>query len=487
MNVTFQSIFRLVALAAMTGIMPIHSDSLSAEDWAQFRGPNATGIAAESTNPPIRFSPDENLLWSADLGKGVACPVIADGRCFVTTMTDTGKFAVLAFDAATGQQLWIKEYDVTDVKLPEITSPNEHASSTPASDGKRVFVHFSTIGLIALDAKTGDELWRHELPMPFYLMGWGAANSPIIYDDMVIFNLDDDLASYLIALDSESGSIRWKAERPEMLGGYAVPVLCTANGRTDIVVAGSGKMKGYDPATGKELWTCNSLLRTIMTTPVVHEDRIYITVQSFGDTNRLLKSALLEWRDTNQDGKLARDELESAFHEKFDQGDHNKDGFLVDDEIDDAFQAKTNRVGGGNIIQAIRGGGTGDVTDTHIIFNLDHQTPSNIASPLAHDGRLLMVKKGGLSAAFDLNDGTTLWMKKRINNFGNYYASPIAAGERIYVPGENGVIVVLKGGADVDILAKNDLGDSIVATPAIANNRIYVRSLHKLYCFSEEK
>ena len=458
---------------------------LNAEDWAQFRGPNASGVAVESTNPPVEFSADHNVKWSLDLGIGVACPIVAAERCFVTTMTETGKFAVLSLDAANGKTLWKSEFDTG--KLPEIMPPNEHASSTPAADGERVFVHFSTIGLLALDAKTGDELWRYKLPEPFYLMGWGAANSPIIYRDMVIFNLDDDLASYLIAFDTESGSVRWQTDRPEMLGGYAVPVLCTANGRTDVVVAGSGKLKGYDPATGKELWTCNSLLRTIMVTPVVQDDRMYITAQSYGDTDRVLKFALLQWRDTNQDDKLAKDELEPAFHAKFDKGDHNKDGYLVGDEIDDAFQAKTNRVGGGNIIQAIRGGGNGDVTETHLIYNLDHKTPSNIASPLAYDGRLLMVKKGGISAAFNLEDGSTVWTKKRIRNFGNYYASPIAAGDRIYVPGENGNIVVLKSGPTLEVIAKNDIGDSVIATPAIANNRLYVRTLHKIFCFSEEK
>ena len=219
---------------------------LNAEDWAQFRGPNATGIAAESKNPPVEFSAEHNLKWSLDLGKGVACPILVDGRCFVTTMTEAGKFAVLGLDAATGEPLWKSEFDAG--RLPKIMPPNEHASSTPAADGERVFVHFSTIGLLALDAKTGDELWRHKLPIPFYLMGWGAANSPIIYRDTVIFNLDDDLSSYLIALDVKSGSVRWQTDRPEMLGGYAVPVMCTANGRTDIVVAGSGKLQGYDPA-----------------------------------------------------------------------------------------------------------------------------------------------------------------------------------------------------------------------------------------------
>lgn len=484
MKLNFQPTAQRAAAMLIGHLFFLSSALLHAEDWAQFRGPNASGVAAESINPPVEFSAEHNVSWSAEPGTGVACPIVAAGRCFVTSMTDSGQFAVLGYDAVTGEELWNTTFEVGE--LPEITWPNEHASSTPATDGKRVFVHFSTVGLIALDAETGDELWRHSLPLPFYLLGWGAANSPIVYQDMVVFNLDDDLNSYLIALDAETGEFRWQTPRPEMLGGYAVPVLCTAGGRTDIVVAGSGKLKGYDPATGRELWTCNSLLRTIMTTPVVQDDRIYITVQSYGDTNRVLKFALLQWKDTNQDGKLVKAELDPAFHEKFDKGDHDGDGALVDDEIDDAFQAKTNRVGGGNIIQAVQGGGDGDVTDTHIVFNLDHQTSSNIASPIAVDGRLLMVKKGGISAAFNLHDGSTLWMKKRIRNFGNYYASPVAAGDLIYIPGENGNIVVLRSGPTLEILAKNDVGDSLVATPAIADNRIYVRTLNKVYCFAEE-
>ncbi len=474
------AVLTICLMAAGIGIVT----PASAEDWPQFRGPNASGIAADSTNPPLTFSVEENVAWSVELGRGVACPIVVDGRVYATTMTEDAKFAVLGFDAVTGEQLWKTEYETGE--LPEITPPNEHASSTPACDGETVFVHFSTIGLIALDATDGTERWKHLLPMPFYLMGWGAANSPIVYEDMVIFNLDDDLNPYLIALDKETGSIRWETPRPDMLGGYSVPVLCTADGRTDLVVAGTGKLKGYDPATGGELWTCNSLLRTIMTSPVVHEDRIYLSLQSYGDTSRVLKYALLQWRDTNQDGKLEKSELESAFHDKFDKGDADQDGFLIDDEIDAAFQSSENMAGGGNIIQSIRGGGSGDVTESAMVWSLENKAPSNIASPLAYDGRLLVVKKGGISAAFDLVDGSTIWQKKRVRNFGNYYASPIAAGGRIYVPGENGQIVVLEAGPDLKLLAKNDVGDSIIATPAIANNRLYVRTLNKLYCFAED-
>ncbi|MBL8849246.1 MAG: PQQ-binding-like beta-propeller repeat protein [Planctomycetaceae bacterium] len=469
--------FALGALAAF-----LLFSSASAEDWPQFRGPNSSGIAAESTHPPITFSTTENVRWSVPLGPGVACPIIIAGRVYVTSLSD-GQFVVAAYDSAAGTELWSTKFDTGP--LPEITPPNEPASSTPTSDGEHVYVHFSTLGLLALDARTGTPVWEYKLPRPFYLMGWGAANSPILYEDMVIFNLDDDLAPYLIALDKQTGELRWKTERPDVLGGYAVPVLCTANGRTDVVVAGSGMMQGYDPHTGAEIWTCNSLLRTIMTTPVVQGDRIFFSVQSVGDANRVLKEALLDWRDTNQDGKLDKSEVDPPFHAKFDAGDADHDGFLVEEEMDTAFQSPGNRVGGGNIVQAIRGGGTGDVTQTHMIWNLDHQAPSNICSPLAYDGRLLVVKKGGISAAFNLEDGQEIWNKKRVGNLGNYYASPVAAGDRIYVPGENGFIVVLKAGPEIEVLAKNDVGNSLIATPAIADNRLYVRTYDTLWCFEE--
>ena len=462
-------------------------NSLAADEWTQFRGPNATGVYSGQESLPVEFSSEKNVKWSVPLGRGVACPVIAKGRVFMTWTTGKtaadSRFVVGAFDVQTGKALWKTEFPTGP--LPDITSPNEHASSTPATDGERVYVHFSTIGLITLNAADGKLLWKYPLPQPFYLLGWGAANSPILLEDMVLFNLDDDLNAYLIAVDKYTGRKRWYTSRPEMLGGFAVPVISQVGDRTDVVVAGSGKLKGYDPKTGKQRWTCNSLLRTIMTTPVVQGDTIYVSCQSYGDTSRVLKFALLQWRDTNQDGKLAKDELDKVFWKKFDKGDSNRDGFLVDDEIDKAFQAPTNMVGGGNIIQAIRGGGSGDVTKSHMRWNLDNKSPSNIASPLAFDGRLFMVKKGGISASFSLDNGETVWNRKRIRNLGNYYASPVAGDGKVYVTGENGYIVVMKSGPKPVILAKNDMGNSCVATPAISDGCLFIRTLDRLFCVSE--
>ena len=478
---------RLKIVCALMGLslsLAVALNSL-ADDWTQFRGPNATGVAGSALPLPTEFSKDDKVLWSAEPGEGIACPVIAKGRLFTTGMTGEQEFSIFGYDAKTGKELWKKSFETG--ALPDITPPNTQASSTPATDGERVYVYFSTIGMLALDATSGSLLWKHDVPMPFYLMGWGAAHSPILYEDLLIFNQDDDLAPFLLALDKNTGEVRWKTERPEMLAGYSLPVLCTANGRTDVVVSGSGKLKGYDPKTGKEIWTCNTLLRTMMTTPAVEGDKIYISVQSYGDADRVLKYALLQWKDTNQDSKLSKSELDKAFWKKFDAGDKNKDGFLEEDEIDVAFQAPSNRVGGGQIVQAVQGGGTGDVTKTHLLWNLEkHRSPSNIASPLVVDGNIFLVKKGGIAACLDAKTGDSHYEQKRIRNLGNYYASPIAGDGKIYVLGENGFMVVLEQGPKLKVLAKNDMGGQCSSTPAISDGRIYVRTLNKIFCFSEE-
>jgi outer membrane protein assembly factor BamB len=460
---------------------------LVADDWRQFRGPNASGVAEGNYSLPVEFSQTDKMKWSAPLGDGIAAPVIAGGRVFVTAMNGENKLGVFCFDAGTGKPVWKREFDTG--KLPRITPPNSHASATPATDGNRLYVYFSTLGLLALDAADGHTVWEKRLPVPAYLMDWGAGVSPIVYRDMVIFNQDDDLSPMLYAFDAATGKERWRTERPDMIAGYAVPVICEADGQTDIVVAGTGRLKGYDPQTGKERWTCNTLLRTIMTSPVVRNGVIYIATQSYGDEHRTIKFALLEWLDTNQDGKLARDELPKEFWKRFDVSDKDHNGVIEGDELDTAFQASDNQAGGGAIIQAVRGGGRGDVTSTHLLWNNHYKVKvpaSNLSSPLVVGNQLFVVKKGGISSSFDIATGKPHWELARIRNLGDYYASPVAGDGKIYVVGENGFVVVLAQGPTLEILAKNDMGEPCLATPAIADGRIYIRTREKLYCLSNE-
>lgn len=473
---------------AIVGLLAASAAALAAkaraEDWPQFRGVNASGVST-SKSLPAEFSTQDKVAWEATLGDGVGSAVIVGDRVYSTGMTGDTQFTLFCHEAASGREIWRRSFDTG--KLPRITPPNSHASSTPASDGKRVYVYFSTLGLIACDAADGREAWRYPLPVPAYLMDWGAASSPVLHGNSVIFCNDDDLTPYILSLDSASGKVLWRTERPDMLAGYSIPVACTANGQTDIVVAGSGKLKGYDPANGRERWTCNTMLRTIMTSPVVKDDTIYVAVQSYGDATRTLKFALLEWLDTNQDGILARKEVPQEFWGKFDRSDKNKNGYIDADEIDTAFQHEQNMVGGGSTIQAIKGGGAGDVTKTHVLWNLENRSPSNLSSPLVSDNRLYVVKAGGLSSCFGTVDGKPHWQLTRIRNLGDYYASPIAADGKIYIAGRNGFVVVIEDSATLKVLARNDMGDEVIATPSIANGRIYIRTRQKLYCIAEPK
>jgi outer membrane protein assembly factor BamB len=464
----------LIALAS------VHVGSSFAADWPQFRGQNGSGVSSESKPLPTEFSATDKVRWSVKLGDGVGSPIVAGGRVFVTAMLADQKFGAFAFDAASGAKLWSRNFDTG--KLPRITPPNSHAASTPATDGRHVYIHFSTLGLIALDAADGHTVWEHKLPQPAYLMDWGAAASPIVFQGRVIFNQDDDLAPALFAVDASTGKLQWRTERPEMLAGYAVPVVCEANGQTDIVVGGTGKLIGYDPETGRVRWNCNTLPRTLMTSPVARDGVIYVSVQSYGDETRTLKYALMEWLDTNQDGELARAEIPKEFWPQFDRSDKNGDGVLSGTEIDTAFQSADNLVGGGTTIQAVRGGGRGDVTKTHVVWNIKNRSPSNLSSPVVVGEQLFVVKKGGLSSSFDVATGMTHWELARIRNIGDYYSSPVAGDGKIYVTGENGFVVVLSQGPKLNVLAKNDMGESCLASPAISDGRLFIRGRQTLFC-----
>src|SRR5581483_7659377 len=222
----------------VSAILLLCTKHLLAEDWPQFRGPNCSGLSP-SRGLPVKFSNKEHVRWQVSLGDGLACPVVCGGRVYSTAMTNPKTYTVFCHDVVDGREVWRRSWDAG--KLPRILPQNSPASATPATDGKRLYVYLSTLGLMGLDAANGHELWRVPLPRPAYLMDWGAANSPMVYGDLVIFCQDDDLQPYVVAVEGATGKERWRTPRNEMLAGYSVPVVCTANGRTDIVIAGTGK------------------------------------------------------------------------------------------------------------------------------------------------------------------------------------------------------------------------------------------------------
>ena len=485
----------LLTMGAFPG--PSHAD-----DWPQFRGPNCSGISATRMPLPEKFSNTENVRWSAHVGDGVGGASVVAGRVFVSGMTAKETVSLFAFDAATGQKLWQRDW--LTGPLPEVHQTNSHASSTPAADRERVYFYFSSLGLLAVEAGSGQDVWQRPLPVPFFVFKWGAGMSPVLYRDLVLFCQDDDLSPAMYAFDGATGAQRWKDDRLDMAVNYSHPVINTVDGQDEIVVAGTGLLIGYEPQTGRRHWYAKALLRNIKTTPVCSEGVVYVSVQSSGIANQWLV-AVDQAETGNKDGKVDKREIQAyvgqapipeAFFEKtFDRGDLDHDGFLAGSELDVAFLHPDNFAGAkftstgdsaaSELILAVRGGGAGNVTNSHVVWKQPTRHTDHVVSPFVSDGRMLLVKGGGIVTVFDTRTGAPLRGPKRIANATDYFASPVAGDGKIYVAGANGMVVVLKEGPDYEEFAVNDVGGSIVATPAIAEDALYIRTRDELLCIAQ--
>lgn len=491
---TGRVMFRTIAFA----VLSLLSVSTQADDWPQFRGPNCTGISTSKKRLPVKFSATEGVTWSARLGDGIGCPVVAGGRVFTSAMVDESTIGLYAFDLKTGKPLWERTWPAGD--LDEIHKTNSHASTTPAADADRVYFYFSTLGLVAVDAKTGEDVWHKDLPVPYFVFKWGAGMSPVLYKDLVLFCQDDDLHPAFYAFNKRTGDLVWKDDREDMAVNYSHPVICQTDRGDEIVVGGTGLLVGYDPQTGERLWTARTLLRNIKTTPVARDGIVYISVQSGGIANQWLAS--VDRAETgNSDGRLTREEVqafvgkrkvpEAFFRKTFDRGDLDRDGDLEGKELDIAFLHPDNFAGAtfesenpaDEYILAVKAGGRGDVTDTHVLWKHPTKHTDHIVSPIVTENRMLLVKGGGIATCFEVKQGESVYGPVRIQNTGNYFASPIYGDGKIYIAGENGRIVVLEDGPELNIAAVNDLEDSILGTPAIADGALIVRTRRALMRF----
>lgn len=485
----------VIAFGLFGLLIGISTSESHAADWPQFRGPNCSGISTETAPLPAKFSATENVRWSAEVGDGIGCPVAAGDRVFTSGMLDEETLALFAFDAKTGKELWRKTWATPG--LMEVHKTNSHASTTPAADADRVYFYFKTLGMVALDAKTGEIVWQQKLPRPFFVFKWGAGMSPVLYKDKVIFCQDDDIYPAMYAFDKQTGDIVWKDDRSEMAVNYSHPVICKTEHGDELIVAGTGKLIGYDPDTGERLWFARTLLRNIKTTPVCVGDKIYISLQSGGIANQWLAS--IDQAETgNKDGKVDKMETqafvgadkipEAFFRRTFDRGDKNKDGFLEGDELDAAFLFPGNFAGASfesenpadEFIVAVKGGGRGDVTDSHVLWKHPTKHTDHIVSPFVNDGRMLLVK-GALTTLFDVSTGEPLREPKRIPNSSQCFASPILGDGKIFIAGQNGTIVVLADNSELDVLEENDMGEAVIGTPAISDGRLIVRTRTKLF------
>ncbi|MEN8203223.1 MAG: PQQ-binding-like beta-propeller repeat protein [Bacteroidota bacterium] len=488
--------------ACLLLLLPFTSEAQTAI-WPQFRGVNSSGIASENQNPPVHFGPESQLLWSTNLSKGCSSPCIWGDCIFLTGCEEEGKrFQMYCINRSNGSVTWNRELAVDSLEAVHRVSYT--ANATPATDGERVVFYFSSCGLQCLDMK-GELMWEKKMPIPESRHGMGT--SPVIAGDLVILNCFGHAnAPCLLALNKFNGELAWKhdwqVKEGEWGDAYSTPVVY----QDQVIIYRSADVSSYDIQTGDQIWAFQVNMGDAVCTPVAGKELLFVTVFStLGNTPARVQfpdfAGLLSEYDENQDRIIDKDELTgfeiNLYPEKgmevsvptqankwFGYFDHNGDSFIDSSEWTGLIElCASSYLQQG--IKAFRLDGKGDITLSKLVWNEREHVP-HVTSPLYYRDKVYMIKSGGILSCFRAESGDLLY-SQRIGAAGAYFASPVAAGGKIYFTARNGVITVIEDGEELNILASNDLDEIISATPAIVDNKVYVRTDAGLYAFGIDK
>lgn len=444
-------------------------------EWPQFRGPNASGVSSDA-RPPVAIAAT-NANWAVALPFSPSSPVVAGRRLFLTAYDDE-ELQTRAYDRGSGRLLWKKGVKPDRLEVFHRTD-NTPAASTPATDGRRVVSYFGSAGLVAYDMD-GRELWRHPLPVAVSGGSYGTGTSPVLVGDLVVLNRDVDGGSTLLAVNAGTGKTVWETPRPDASGSFGTAVIWNDAGVDEIVTPGSLVIKGYDLKTGVERWFIGGLNGFACTTPVVGDGWLFYGGWSPGGSDSPMPTwdNFAERYDANKDGDVALDELPAAARDYMRGFDVDHDGKITKAD----FAKMGERLGKAqNQLIAVKPGGRGDIGGSHVAWQFKRGLPY-VPSPLFYDGRVYLVKDGGMMTSVDAKTGSPYYTQERLDAVGSYYASPVAANGSIYISSLPGKVTVVKAGGDKpEILSQTDFGERILATPALAGGDLFLRTEHHLY------
>lgn len=412
--------------------------------WPQWRGPLANGLGPRA-HPPVQWSERENLRWKLALpGKGHASPVVYGDRVFVLAAAPVGpaqppvfdsapgthdsvpvthrhQYLVLAVSQGDGQILWQK---VVREEWPhegghQTGSP---ASHSPVTDGQWLWAFFGSRGLYCLDLN-GELKWQKDLGRMHTLHAHGEGSSPALHGDTLVVNWDHEGDSFLYAFDKRTGQQRWKVARDEKTS-WATPLIVEHEGRTQVIVSATRRVRGYDLATGTLRWECAGLTDNVVSSPV-HHHGLVITGNSYSS------QAMLAIR-------LA--------------------------------------------------GAKGDLTGTtNVAWTLNRLTPYVPSPLLYHDTLYFLRHNQNVLSRLDPLTGQPRGEPLRLEGIRDFvFASPVGADGRIYITGRDGVTVVLSHDRENRVLAVNQLDDSFSASAALVDRELYLRGERFLYCLAQE-
>jgi outer membrane protein assembly factor BamB len=452
---------------------------LSATDWPGFRGRNATGVAETADKLPDEIGPETSIVWKVALPPGHSSPAVVGGRIYLTAVRDE-RLLTIALDRETGEVLW--EAEAPHERLEPIHRIGSHAQPSPAADDKRVVSFFGSSGMYCY-SPDGDLLWRR--PMGPFNNDFGAGSSPIIVDDYVLLCQDHDSDSFLTAIDKRTGEEVWRTDRSEFPRNYCTPVIWEVDGRMQIVVAATLRVVGYDIDSGSERWTVRGLSRAVCMTPAVGDDNLLYVAgwAAGGDAGERIAvgpfDEIAPAVDKNSNGLIEEDELaDGAVKQRFTQVDRDKSGGITRDEYE--YYRKLFDVAR-NVVVAIRPGGEGDVTSSHVAWEHTKHLPF-CASPLFYDGTVFTIKDGGVFSSIGAATGKPI-KQGRVSGTGEYYASPVAGDGKVYLVDVQGRLTVLRAAPRWEVISTAEFGEEVYATPAIVDGRIYLRTVGHFYCF----
>jgi outer membrane protein assembly factor BamB len=452
--------------------------SARAADWPQFRGVNGLGVSTDK-NLPTQFGPQKNVVWKTELPAGHSSPILVGPRIFVTAY-EGEKLLTIALDRATGKILWKREAPRPRKEFMQQT--NSPASGSPVSDGRNVYVFFGDYGILCYGVD-GEDRWR--VPLGPFNNANGHGSSPVVIDDMLILICDQDTDSFVLALDKETGKVRYRIERPEITRGYSIPaVYRPKKGPAELIIPGSYIVVAYDLATGEKLWWVRGMAWQQKSAAVVDGDVVYVCGwESGGDSEKPAETPTwqeaLERYDTDHDGKLTPAEVVKEFR-NFGEYDLDRDQLINEREWNFYRMRKASQ----NIFLAIRAGGRGDVTGKRVLWRYRKALP-NVPSPLLYQDVMYLVRDGGIMTSLNPVTGEPHKVDRLVGALDRYWASPVAGDGKIYVLSEACKLTVLRADANWQVLAQNDLEDICFSTPAIGDSRLYVRTRSALYCFGK--
>ncbi|MGA9772960.1 MAG: PQQ-binding-like beta-propeller repeat protein [Blastocatellia bacterium] len=454
-----------------------------ADDWSQFRGPNGTGIS-NATHLPVEFGPERNVIWKTALPPGHSSPVLGRDRIFMTGF-EGNKLFTICVDRKTGKLLWQRE--VPRNRNDRLLKPNNPASPSPVTDGENAYVFFQDFGLISY-APDGRERWK--VPLGPFNTFYGLGASPILVDDKVVMPCDQDTNSFLIAVDKTSGRVKWKVNRPWVVSGYSTPILYKPkSGAAQIVIPESFQLTAYSVENGEKIWWVRGLACEMKSIPVLDGDMLYINGWGFPENQPGKQitvppfEEVLPKFDADKDGRISLAEgpdERTKSKDYFVVFDLDKDGFLTAKE----WETYRSMMSAENGLLSIKLGGRGDMTASSIKWRYQRPVPQ-VPSTLLYKGALYMVNDGGVLITFDPATGKVIKQGRLQGAIDKYFASPVAADDKIYLVSQGGAVSVLKAGGEWEILKVNNLDDECFATPAIADGKIYIRTRSALYCFAQ--